>query len=62
MLRYLALQMARRRPPLAEYVPVYIELRRLIDSGAGSLLEFINVDWSERYGFPDAASYVQQRL
>ena len=62
MLRHLAFRSARGELGEQLTLPVYIELRRFVDSGLADLLEFAAADWSERYGFTDARPYLEQEL
>ena len=62
MLRHLAFRSARGELGEQLTLPVYIELRRSVDSGLADLLEFAAADWSERYGFTDARPYLEQEL
>jgi HEAT repeat protein len=62
MLRYLALRMAQRGVPNLPGLPVYVELRRFVDSKMGNLLDFVASDWAERFGFLNARPYLEQQL
>ncbi len=62
LLRYLALRIAQGKWLNLPNLPVYIELRRFIDSGMGNLLDFAASEWLERYGFANARSYLEQQL
>jgi HEAT repeat protein len=62
MLRYLALKMAKGKLSNLPDLPIYVELRRFVDSKMDSLLDFVALDWAERYGFPESRSYLQEQL
>ncbi|HEY9602881.1 MAG TPA: NACHT domain-containing protein [Allocoleopsis sp.] len=62
MLRYLALKMAKGELSNLPDLPIYVELRRFVDSKMDSLLDFVALDWAERYGFPESRSYLQEHL
>jgi hypothetical protein len=62
MLRHLAYRMAIGDWPEQIDCPIYVELRRFIDSGLPDLLDFVSQDWDGRYGFSDARPYLEQAL
>jgi predicted NACHT family NTPase len=62
MLRYLVLKMAKGELSNLPDLPIYVELRRFVDSKMDSLLDFVALDWAERYGFPESRSYLQEQL
>ena len=62
MLRYLALKMAKGELSNLPDLPIYVELRRFVDSKMDSLLDFVALDWAERYDFPESRSYLQEQL
>lgn len=62
MLRHLAFRSAREDFVPSLVLPVYVELRRFIDSGHDDLLDFAADQWHERYGFVGALSYLEQEL
>ena len=62
MLRHLAFRIAREEFVGAVVLPVYVELRRFIDSRRADLLDFAVSEWRERYGFVGAISYLEQEL
>ena len=62
MLRHLAFRIAREEFAGSVVLPIYIELRRFIDSGRTDLLDFAVSEWNERYGFLGAIEYLEQEL
>jgi predicted NACHT family NTPase len=62
MLRHLAFRIARGEFVGSVVLPVYVELRRFVDSGRADLLDFAVSEWHERYGFLGTISYLEQEL
>ena len=62
MLRYLALRSAQGNLTGFGSFPVYVELRRFVDSGLEDLVSFVVADLDERYGFVDAGPYLEAEL
>jgi HEAT repeat protein len=62
MLRHLAFRSARGELVGGLVLPVYVELRRFVDSHFEDLLDFTSDEWNERYGFVDARPYLDQEL
>ncbi|MBD1833280.1 NACHT domain-containing protein [Cyanobacteria bacterium FACHB-472] len=62
MERYLALQMVKQTEPKLPYLPVYVELKKFVESKKNDLLDFIADEWEKRYRFPNAHSNLEQQL
>jgi hypothetical protein len=62
MLRYLAYTTAKRPNESSVPLPIYVELRKFIDSRQDDLIIFVAQDWESRYGFLGAAEYLPQQL
>ncbi|MBB5077660.1 NACHT domain-containing protein [Nonomuraea endophytica] len=62
MLKYLTFRIARGELRPGPTLPVFVELRRFVDSGEERLLDFAVKQLDERYGFRDAGPYLRGRL
>lgn len=60
-LKYLALEMLQGSDKLP-YLPIYVELKKYIESKMDTLLDFIAFDWIKTYNFNDARSYLEEQL
>lgn len=54
MLRHLTFRIAREEAGPGLTLPVYVELRGFVDSGASDLLGYVAAEWRHLYGFADA--------
>jgi hypothetical protein len=62
MLKHLAFRICRGELDGLTGVPIFVELRRFIDSGMDDILAFAVKDCDDRYDFADAGAYVHERL
>ncbi|MEV6300036.1 NACHT domain-containing protein [Actinoplanes sp. NPDC051861] len=62
MLKHLAFRMCREENSGLPALPVFVELRRFIDSGLSDILEFAVQECERRYGFFGAKAYLEERL
>jgi len=62
MLLYIALKMAQGKLSNLLDLPIYVELRRFVDSKMDSLLDFVAFDLANRYNFQECRSYLQEHL
>jgi hypothetical protein len=62
MLRHLALRMAQGAVDPHLTLPVYVELRKFIDSGLDDLIQYAGRACERRYGFQSAAAYIEEQL
>ncbi|MFC4069383.1 NACHT domain-containing protein [Actinoplanes subglobosus] len=62
MLKHLAFRIARDESNTLSGTPIFVELRRFIDSGLDDILEFAVRECVHRYGFTGAGEYLRERL
>src|SRR5215471_15914115 len=62
MLRHLVFRSAQDELGGSLALPIYVELRRFVDSETTDLLAFVANEWHERYGFIDARPYIEDEL
>ncbi|MEU8243069.1 NACHT domain-containing protein [Actinoplanes missouriensis] len=62
MLKHLAFRICKGEISGLTGVPIFVELRRFIDSGMADILEFAIKDCADKYGFAGAGDYVRERL
>ena len=63
MLKHLAFQIIHgRHSSDSDYLPVFVELRRFVDSGRQSIIDYVRDLWMVQYGFAAPNEYIENRM